>query len=563
MSATQNPSGHLTSLGDNPQVVEYDEKESIEVDFKADWKLYLVFATLCILALAAALDGTCLGTALPTITTSIHGTTTQAIWASIAFNLSSTICQLVFVSFSSIFGRKPMMILAVLFFATGGFTGAIAGNISVLTVGRAFQGVGSGAIIVLTEVIVTDLVPMRVRGKWFGIISLAWAIGTAGGPLIGGLLAENDDWRWIFRINVLLCVVAGVMIPLLLDIRFKNPVSVRKQLKEFDWAGLVLFVSSFTALLLSITMGGVIYPWSNWRITVLLSTSLLGTILFVAYESFIPRFPFLCVVLFKNVTAAVTFLGTFLHGFILWSLLFYLPLYYQAIKGFNPTQSGLAVFPETLIIAPVSLTVGILVSKTGHFKWSIVSGWFFTTLGTGLLILLDVHTTTPTWIGINIIVGLGTGMLFSGMAFSIQAAATAFGQDSALAIAMFSFFRSLGATVGIAASGALFQAEMKRKLLSFPALAAQAMQYTNDAVELAVAIKTLPPGGEERSGITQAYSDGLKRVWLGMCIMAALGTCTCFFAKEYSLDVQHNSEQVLGNREKDKLHSSSESQEEV
>ena len=104
---------------------------------------------------------------------------------------------------------------------------------------------------------------------------------------------------------------------------------------------------------------------------------------------------------------------------------------------------------------------------------------------------------------------------------------------------------------------------MKRKLLSFPTLAAQAMQYTNDAVELAVAIKTLPPGGEERLGVTQAYVDGLKRVWLGMCIMAALGTCTCLFAREYSLDVQHNSEQVLGNRVKDRLHNSSESQEEV
>ncbi|KUJ13746.1 putative MFS transporter [Mollisia scopiformis] len=560
MSTTQIPCDSLKVLGSDTQEDEYSDKELIENNFKADWKLYLVFATLCILALAAALDGTCLGTALPMITTSIHGTTAQAIWASIAFNLTSTVCQLIFVSFSSIFGRKPMMILAVLFFATGGFTGALAKNIKVLTVGRAFQGVGSGAIIVLTEVIVTDLVPMRVRGKWYGVISLAWAVGTAGGPLIGGLLADNDKWRWIFRINVLLCAVAGVMIPLLLDMRFKNPVSVRKQLKAFDWIGLALFISSFTALLLSITLGGVIWPWANWRIITLLSTSLLGTIIFVVYESLTSRVPFLCVALFKNITAAVTFLGTFLHGFILWSLLFYLPLYYQAIKSANPTQSGLAVLPETLSIAPVSLIVGILVSRTGRFKWSILCGWFFTTLGTGLLLLLDISTTTPVWIGINIIVGIGTGMLFSGMAFSIQAAATAFGQDSAFAIAMFTFFRSLGGTVGIAISGALFQAEMRKKLLSFPTLAAQALQYTNDAVELAATIKTLPQG-EQRLGLTEAYADGLKRIWLGICIAAAVGTCTCIFAKEYSLDVKHNAEQVLGDRAKDKERNSDEGQE--
>ncbi|KAF8861643.1 MFS general substrate transporter [Acephala macrosclerotiorum] len=473
-------------------------RKSPDVDFKADWKLYLVFATLYILALAAALNGTCLGTALPTITTSIHGTTTQASWASIASNLSSTTCQLIFVSFSSIFGRKPMMILAVLFFATGGFTGAIAGNISVLTVGHAFQGVGSGAIIVLKEVIVTDLVPMRVRGKWFGVISLAWAIGTAGGPLIGGLLAENDSWRWIFRINVLLCVIAGIMIPPLLDIRSKNPVSVRKQLKEFDWAGLVLFVSSFTALLLSITM----------RIIVLLSASLLGTILLVTYESLIPRVPFLCVALFRNITAAVTFLG--LQPNPLWTCS-------------PPRDSNHGThFARRRYLG----------FQNGPLQMETACGWLFTNLGTGLLILLDVDTTTLTWIGINTLVDLGIGILFSRMAFSIQAAAIAFGQDSAFAIAIFTFFRSLGA-------------------------------YTNDVVELAVATKTLPPGGEKRLGVTQAYAYGLKRVWLGMCIVAAVGTCTCVFAKEYSLDVQHNSEQVLGNHVKDRKHNSHEDQEEV
>ncbi len=186
------------------------------------------------------------------------------------------------------------------------------------------------------------------------------------------------------------------------------------------------------------------YPWSSWEILVPLTLGSVGALIFVIYEIFIPSSPFLRLHLFRNITAAMTFLGTFLHGCILWSLLYYLPLYYEAVKGLTATRAGIAVFPETLTIAPASLIVGLLVARTGRFQWSILVGWAITVLGTGMLYLLDVDTPVATWIGINIIVGLGTGMLFSGMAFSIQAAATALGQDSAFAIAMFTFFRSFG-----------------------------------------------------------------------------------------------------------------------
>jgi MFS family permease len=166
---------------------------------------------------------------------------------------------------------------------------------------------------------------------------------------------------------------------------------------------------------------------------------------FTVYEALVPKTPFLALALFNNLTIAVTFLGTFIHGYILWSLLLYLPLYYEAVKDLALTQSGLAVFPESLTVAPTSLIVGILVAKTGKFKWSIVGGWILTTLGTGLLLLLDANTRTLEWVGINLVVGLGTGMLFSGMAFSIQSAAMEIKQDPAFAISVFTFFRSLGA----------------------------------------------------------------------------------------------------------------------
>jgi hypothetical protein len=221
--------------------------------------------------------------------------------------------------------------------------------------------------------------------------------------------------RWIFRLQIPLCAISLVMIPIFLDMRFKTKMtvaSVKKDLKAFDWIGLTSFVVSFTLILVAISMGEeVIYPWGDWKIITIFAIGFVSAIAFTVYEAFVPKIPFLALALFNNLAIAVTFLGTFIHGYILWSLLLYLPLYYEAVKDLAPTQSGLAVFPESLTVAPTSLIVGILVAKTGKFK---SSRWVLTTLGTGLLLLLDVNTSTPAWVGINQVVGLGTGMLFSG-----------------------------------------------------------------------------------------------------------------------------------------------------
>lgn len=101
--------------------------------------------------------------------------------------------------------------------------------------------------------------------------------------------------------------------------------------------------------------------------------------------------------------------------------------------------------------------------------------------------------------------------------------------------------------VGVATSDTLFQSELQKRLLAVPALADQAVQYSHDAIRLAAMIKTMPEG-ELRVGLTQAYADGLRKVWLGMCVMAVVGAYTCVFAKEYTLNGRHNAEQVLQRR---------------
>jgi len=168
-------------------------------------------------------------------------------------------------------------------------------------------------------------------------------------------------------------------------------------------------------------------------------------ICFCLYEYFLATYPLIPYIIFQNRSAAVTYVCTTLHGLVLWCLLYYLPLYYEAVKDMSPIDAGVAVLPETLTLVPASVITGLLITRTGSYRWAIWIGWIVTTVGMGLLMLLDVDTSTGKWIGLNLIVGLGTGMLFSAMAFAVQASVNV--DSIAAAVCMFSFFRSFGSVL--------------------------------------------------------------------------------------------------------------------
>ncbi|KAI9871250.1 MAG: hypothetical protein M1830_003143, partial [Pleopsidium flavum] len=145
------------------------------------WRFYAAFGCLCTINLVCALDATSLSVALPTIANKLDGTAIEAFWSGTSFLLTSTVFQPSFASLSHIFGRKPMILLALTFFTAGAIISALAHNFTILLIGRSIQGIGGGGIIALTYVVVTDLVTLRDRGKWFGLISMMWAIGSVTG----------------------------------------------------------------------------------------------------------------------------------------------------------------------------------------------------------------------------------------------------------------------------------------------------------------------------------------------------------------------------------------------
>ncbi|KAL0935207.1 major facilitator superfamily transporter [Colletotrichum truncatum] len=523
------------------------EKQATRVDndgkvvFKPSREFLLAFGALCTVVLAVAIDATTLSVALPTMSTQLGGTALEAFWSGTSFLLASTVLQPTIAGLSIIFGRKYMVYVASLLFAVGSIVGAVANDFTIVIVGRTIQGVGGGGILALSEVIVTDLVPLAVRGQWFSMLSAIWSVGSVTGPLIGAGFAQNVSWRWIFWINVPIIVLGVVMVFFFLK-QTKIPGDFMGKLGRFDWLGSFLFTAGSTSFLFGISTGGVMYEWNSFRSLLPLILGVVILVVFGYWELKLAKEPIINKGIFNNWTMIANYIMTVFHGMILWTLIYFLVFYYQAVKSYSVVISAVAALPETLTVAPAAMAVGIIAGTTGRYRWSIWAGWIITTLGAGLLCLMRPETTIPAWIWLNIPIGLGTGMLFPAMALSIQAAC-----EPALngqAVAFYSFLRTFGQSIGVAVSGVIFQNAFRERLADIPSLAHLADEYSRDATIVVEIIKYMPMSST-RIELVEAYCDALRAVWITLIAFSAFCMLVSATVKRYSLEQEHVTEQRL------------------
>ncbi|KAM0557744.1 hypothetical protein ACHAO7_002061 [Fusarium culmorum] len=468
------------------------------------WRFYGAFGTLCLVTFIIALDSTIICVALPTIAEDIGASAIEAFWCGTGFLLASTVFQPPIASLSHIFGRRPALLASVTIFAGGSIMAALAKNVSVLLGGRTLQGLGSGGILALTYVIATNLVSLRERGKWFGLISLNWAIGSILGPLIGGALVEVS-WPWLFWINLPFCGVAYIMIPITMRIKRKEDASVNTKIKEFDWIGTIIFVASLTSFLIPLSWGGIMYDWSNPRTVVPLVFGILGLIAFGVHIKFCRRY-----------------------------------------------SRCVAVLPFTGTVAPAAVVVGLLIAKTGTYRPFIWAGWTLVPLGMGLMMLLEKDTETYKWVLIYLTGGLGLGILYSAQAFAAQASAS--NSDLPFAASMYAFCRSLGQGIGVAVGGVTFQNEFRKQIEKSTEFALKADEWAKDASALVQIVKKSPASMQlMRDTIINGYIKGLRTVWMVLTLVACVALVVSLVGvKAKSLDrkfeTEHELDQGAGQR---------------
>ncbi|KFX96689.1 hypothetical protein O988_05209 [Pseudogymnoascus sp. VKM F-3808] len=522
--------GNLETIQNNSSSVQLVNREK-NGDFRPGTQLWLVFMTLSLVALMVSLDGSSISVALPIIAEELNGTGIEAFWGGTSFLLCCTVFQPSFGSLSNIFGRRVLMLVALVFFLLGAIVASVSNNFQCMLIGRSLQGVGGGGVVALSEIIVTDIVPLRLRGQYFGIIGSMISVGAVTGPLLGGGFSEKVNWRWIFYINFPFVAIAIVLVILFFNLNY-IPSSLWSKIRRIDYIGIFLFVGSSTSFLIPVTWGGVMYPWDSARTLAPMIIGAVGLILFIFHEKYIAADPMIPLSIFASRTAVVNYAGTLVHGLTLWCGLYYLPLYFEAVKGYSPVMAGVALFPDTFSVAPCAILVGILITYTGHYRWAIWLGWILTTLGMGLLCLLEADTSIPAWIFLMVISGLGVGILFPALVFAIQGSAKP--QDVAMAVAMTSFFRSFGETLGVAIGGSIFQNRMRANLLGYPALAPYADKYSKDAAALVETIRSMPSGGV-KNDLRVAYTDSLRIVWAVCCAVAGASMFLSLMTKEYDL----------------------------
>ncbi|KAL5333064.1 major facilitator superfamily domain-containing protein [Aspergillus crustosus] len=518
-----------------PKEVHDEEKQTSDGDASdnADFKLSttgrLIFCALAVLTLMVAIDGTSISVALPRMATDLHGTAMEAFWSGTSFLLCSTVFQPCTATLSNIFGRRPVILVSLVFFFVGALAAGVAKSFTQILIGRCIQGVGGGGISVLSEVVVTDLVPLRLRGSYYGVLSAMYSLGSVLGPILG---------RWIFYINFPFIAMSTILV--LFYFRLQTPPgTLFHKLCQIDYAGTILFVGSISSFLIPLTWGGVLHPWTSWRTLVPLLIGVAGIAAFTVYSVKASN-PIIPHSIFGNRSATVSFITSSLQGLILWGALYYLPLYYQAVREFGPILTGIALFPQTFTVAPSAIFCGIIVTLTGRYRWGLWIGWSLSIVGLGLLCLLKPHTSTAGWIFLNLPSGLGLGFITAAIVCTVQASAT--NKNLTVAVAMVVFFRAFGQAVGIAVGGVIFQNRMMQELKRYVEWESQAVELSKDAAALVMVIQGMG-AGVAKEHLKLAYTDSLRVIWAFMAGVSGMGLGLSVFVKKYDLNRALKTEQ--------------------
>ncbi|ORX90855.1 MFS general substrate transporter [Basidiobolus meristosporus CBS 931.73] len=486
-------------------------------------KLMLVFTGLAMAILLAGLDQTIVATALPKIA-SDFGAVNQVAWVATAYMLTATACQPLYGKFSDIFGRKIVFLFAIVIFEVGSALCGASKSMTMLIVSRAVSGIGGGGIEGMVFIIITEIVPLRERGKYQGFIGATYGIASVLGPLLGGIFTDDTTWRWSFYINLPFGALTIVIVSLFLQLPTPKG-SLKEKIRRIDFLGTALLLGFIITLLLPTEWGGEDYPWNSPRIISLYCVSGALLVGFIVVEYRFAAEPIVPCRLFGMRNPLFSFIAQLFFGMAFFGLLYYIPLYFQIVRGDSATTSGLEMLPMLLSASAFSIISGVIISKTGvTVIWCWV-GSAIMTVGVGLLTIWNANTGHGEQIGFLVIVGTGAGCVIQTLILAGQSAVSH--QDMGVVTAMSSFFRSIGGVLGIAIFGSVFNNQLITGLSK--------LSYDipiKEATNSFQFMDTLP--AEERLAVMGVYVHVLRTIFfiaVGMSGLAFLFTLGIKYVK--------------------------------
>lgn len=368
-------------------------------------------------------------------------------------------------SFQLLMGRiykfypaKPLFIMGITLFEIGSAVCGAAPSSNAFIVGRAIAGIGSSGIFSGAMVIMFHSIPLQQRPIYQGFGGAIFATASVIGPLVGGTFTDKVTWRWCFYLNLPIGAVTIIIVVLILQLpnqKLDEQASgLIAQLKQLDPIGNLVFLPGIVCLILGLQWGGTQYHWRNVRIIILLvlcgilCISFIGAQIWKKENATVPP----RIVKHRSIAAAILF--SFLIGSGMMVLTYYLPLWFQAIKGVTAIKSGIMLLPLVLSTVISSLTSGVFVSKIGYYTPCFVLSSILMAIGAGLMTTFTSTTGHEKWIGYQVIFGLGAGM---GMQQPINVVQTILSRsDIATGAAVVMFTRYLGSAIFLAVAENIF-----------------------------------------------------------------------------------------------------------
>jgi EmrB/QacA subfamily drug resistance transporter len=490
----------------------------------------LIFVAIVLGMLLAALDQTIVATALPTIVADLGDAGHQS-WVVTSYLLASTIVTALVGKLGDLFGRKRVFQAAIVFFVIGSVSCGLAQSMGMLVGARALQGIGGGGITVTASALIGEVVPLRERGRYQGILGAVFGVTTVVGPLLGGYFTDYLTWRWAFWVNVpisvLVIFVAAAAIPALVS--STKPV--------IDYAGIVLVGLGATGLTLATSWGGTLYAWGSPTIIGLFVGAAAALVAFVWVESRVPQ-PILPTRLFASPVFTVCCVLSFVVGFAMLGAMTFLPTYMQYVNGVSATTSGLRTLPMVVGMLITSTGSGTLVGRTGRYKIFPVAGTAL--MATAFVLMSRMDPSTSAFVQSIYLVILGAGIGLSMQVLVLIVQNTSNFEDLGVATSGVTFFRTIGSSFGAAIFGSLFSNFLKSRM--GPALAVSGA--SPDAVSSPGALHKQPHNVV--APIVQAYSESLSEVFFWAAPVALLGFVVALFLREVPLRDIHNSAVDVG-----------------
>lgn len=403
-----------------------------------------VLAGLLLAIFMSAIDNTIVATAMGTIVSKLGGLD-KFVWVTSAYMVTTMAGMPIFGKLSDMYGRKRFFVFGLTVFLIGSALCGVAQSIEQLSLYRAIQGIGGGALMPIAFTIIFDIFPPERRGKMVGLLGAVFGAASLVGPLLGAYITDSFGWEWVFYINVPIGIVALFFI---INSYKETPVYTKQKI---DWWGASTLVIAVISLMFALELGGNKYDWSSAPIISLFSSFALFFIIFffVELKAEEPILPFF---LFKRRLFASSQILAFLYGGTFIILTIYIPIFVQAVYGGSATNAGLILTPMMLGSVAGSAIGGIFSTKTSYRNLMIISVFSYI-VGMSLLSTLTPDTTRIYLTLYMIIVGFGMGFSFSLLPTASQHNLEP--RYRGTANSTNAFLRTLGMTIGITIFGTI------------------------------------------------------------------------------------------------------------